>query len=145
VVGNDVFEDRPPPHQVLRDDPLEHRRVARPVPDSLRVDNGNRSTFTDSEAIGLRAKDSAFLGQPELFQSSFEKLPGQERPIFVATFGLCLIATQKDVPCGNRDTDFLGHTPETVARFVTTGVCLGFGVLIHRGLLNPVSCQYVEF
>jgi hypothetical protein len=134
MFGNDVFEHGATPNQVLRDDSFEHGRIARPIPDALWIDHGNWASFTDPEAIGFRAQDAALFGQTELLQASFEKLPGFERPVPIATLGLCLIAAEKNVSRRHRDPDFRSHALQTIARLVTTCFCFGLGVLIHRGI-----------
>ena len=48
-------------HEVLLDDPFEHRRVAVVVPGPFRIDDGDGSLLADAQAIGLGAVDPALL------------------------------------------------------------------------------------
>src|SRR4051794_27736870 len=91
--------------QVLLDDPLEDRRIALAVPRAFRIHDGNRTAFTDAQAIGLGAQDAALFGEPELLKARFQKLPRDEAAMQVAALRLGLIAAEKDVAPGNRNSD----------------------------------------
>jgi hypothetical protein len=101
-----VFDDAPA-DQMFLDDPLEDRRIALAVPSALRIDDGDRPAFADAKAVRLGAQDSALLGQPELFETRFQKVPRGKAAILVAAFRLRLIAAEKDMPARNRHADAL--------------------------------------
>src|SRR5262245_18683991 len=48
VLRDDEIGDRPAVDQVLLDDPLEHRRIAGPIPGAVRIDDRDRSALTDA-------------------------------------------------------------------------------------------------
>ena len=54
--------------EMFLDDPLEHRRIALPVPRAFGIDDGDRPAFADAQAVRLGAQDAALLGQAELLQ-----------------------------------------------------------------------------
>src|SRR5262249_13813146 len=105
--GNHRVGDRPAPDQVLLDDPLEHRRIALGVPRPFGIDDCNWPVFTDTEAVGLRAQDSALVREAELFQSSLEEFPCDKATMQVAALRLRLIAAEKDVAARDRNADAL--------------------------------------
>ena len=55
-------------NQMFLDDPLEHRRIAVPVPGALGIDDRDRAAFADAQAVRLGAQDAALLGQAQLLQ-----------------------------------------------------------------------------
>src|SRR5262245_20379305 len=91
--------------QVLLDDSLEHRRVALAVPRSLRIDDGDRTAFTDAQAVGLGAQDAAVLGEAQLFQALLEKVPGGQAALLVTALRRRLIVAQEDLPARRGDAD----------------------------------------
>src|SRR5438046_1067803 len=99
------LRDRTAADQVLLNDPLESRRIALTVPGALRVDDGDRATLADPQAIELAAQDPALLGQAELSQAPLEKFPGGEPTLAVAALWLGLVAAEKDVPSADQDPD----------------------------------------
>src|SRR5436190_21935854 len=78
-------------------DLLQRRRIAAAVPRALRVDDGDRSAFTNSQAIGLRAKYAAALGQSELLQPPLEILPRHQGALALAALRVRLVAAQENV------------------------------------------------
>src|SRR5437016_2710404 len=76
--GDRVLGDRPPADQVLLDDPVEDGRLAAPVPDPLRIDDGDRPARADPQAVRLRPLDPALLREPELLQAALQVLPRLE-------------------------------------------------------------------
>src|SRR4051812_22060638 len=77
--------------EVFLDDPLEHRRVALPVPGAFGIDDRDRAAFADAQAIGLAAKDPALLRQAELLEARLQIVPGGESALLVAALRLRLI------------------------------------------------------
>ena len=90
---------------MLGDDPLEHRRIALPVPRTFRIDNRDRTTLADAQAIGLGAQNAALFGELQFLQAALEELPGHKAALFVAALGRRLIAAQEDVSPRSRNTD----------------------------------------
>ena len=90
---------------MLLNDLLKDRWIAERVPRALWIHDGDRSTFTDSQAVSLGAQDSPLFGQPKLFETTFQEFPGLKAALLVATFRVCLIATEKDVPSGDGNAD----------------------------------------
>jgi hypothetical protein len=76
--------DDPSADQVLLDNPLEDRRITRPVPGAFRIHNGDWTALAHSQAVGLRAKHSALLGQPQFAEASLEIVPGGLSALLVA-------------------------------------------------------------
>ena len=99
----------PPPDQMLLDDALEHRRIARAVPSPFRIHNSDRAAFADPQAIGFRAEDAARLGQPKLFEPLLQKFPRLDRSLAIAAFRVGLIGAQKDMAARVRHADRSGE------------------------------------
>src|SRR5215831_15811148 len=94
---------------MLLDDLFEHWRIAASVPRSLGIDDGNRSAFADAQAVGLRAKDAALLRQAKLLQPALQEIPGREPALLFTTFGIRLIAAEKDMPVRDRNANRPGN------------------------------------
>ena len=114
MLGDHVFAHRPSCDEMLLNDSLEHGRVARGVPRALRIDDGDRSAFTDSQAVGFRSENASLLGQTELFEAALEELPRGQSALLVAALRCRLIAAEKDVAACDRHADAvsdlsLGH------------------------------------
>src|SRR5262245_43489594 len=90
---------------MLLDDSLEHRRIAGGVPRAFRIDDGDRSAFTDPQAVGLRAENAALLRQPELLQAPLEEVPRRQPALLLAALRVGLIAAEEDVAPRDRDAD----------------------------------------
>ena len=104
TVGDDATAD-----QMFLDDPLENRRIARGIPRTFRVDDGDWAAFADAEAVGLGAEDAALLRQAKLLQPALEKIPRREPAIFLAALRRGLVATQKDVAFRDGNTNCGGY------------------------------------
>ena len=89
-----MLGDDAPADEMLLDDPLEHRRVASPIPCAFRVDDGDRTSAADPETVGLRAQDAALLGEPEFRETSLEVLPGLEAARLLAAFRRGLVTAE---------------------------------------------------
>ena len=100
MLSDHMFGDRPAVNQMLLDDPLEHRRVAGAVPHAVGVDDGDRSTFADAEAIGLRPQNPSLFRELELFQPRLQVVPGGETTLLVAALRGGLVGAQEDVAAG---------------------------------------------
>src|SRR5207247_5881358 len=107
VLFDQVRCDEGASDQVLLNDPLEHRRIARTVPGALGIDDGDRAAFADPQAVRLRTQDSSLLRQPELLQPPLQKLPCCEPAVLLATLRGRLVAAEKDVAPRDRHTDAL--------------------------------------
>src|SRR5438128_1955489 len=102
MVGDDSAAD-----EMFLNDALENRRIARPVPGTFGIDDGNRSALADPQAIRLGSEDAALLGEAELLQPPLEKIPRGKAAVLLATLRVRLIAAQKDVPPRDADPDAL--------------------------------------
>ena len=105
-----------PPDQMLLDDPLERRRIALAIPRPLWIDDGNRSTLADAQAVGLRAEDPAAFGQPKLFEPLLEIGPRSEPAFLVTAFRGRLVAAQEDVSLRRIDTNRHRDAPLSSSR-----------------------------
>lgn len=94
---DEVLADDLATHEMLLNDSLEHRRVARAVPRALGINHGNWATLTDSKAVRFRAEDAAPIGKSQLLQTLLQKVPGGQPAFFLAAFGRGLIAAEKQV------------------------------------------------
>ena len=92
---------------MLFDDPFEHRRVARMVPDVVGPDDRDRPGLADPEAVGLGSLHPAALRKPALGQAALEEVPRLEPALLRAALRLGLVAAQENVPAG-------GETAEVV-------------------------------
>ena len=124
---NHVFTDDPSGDQVFLNDALQHGRVALAVPGTFRVNDCNRSTFADAEAVGFRAKDAALLRELQLFETPLQEIPCGKATLLVTAFRFGLIAAEEDMaPCdGHTDAggDFslgVGHLVVCPSQ-ITTG------------------------
>src|SRR5262245_62720480 len=86
---------------MLLDDPLEHGRIALPIPRSLGIDDGDGAAFADPQAIRLRSKNASLLGQLQLLEPLLQETPRGESAFLVAALRLFLIAAEEDVPAGD--------------------------------------------
>ena len=102
--GDQVLTHNAAGDQMFLNDSLQHRRIALSVPGTFRVDDGNRTTFADAEAVGFGAKDAALLGELQLLETSLQERPCGEAALLLAAFGFGLIAAEKNL--APRD----GHT-----------------------------------
>src|SRR6185369_11803392 len=84
-------------NQMLLDDPFEHGWIAGTIPGPFRIDHGNRSALTDSQAIGFRAQDAALFRESQFLEPPLEIVPGFEAASFLTAFRSCLIGTQENV------------------------------------------------
>src|SRR5436190_16650597 len=98
MLRDQVLVDDAPADEMFLNDPVEHGWIALPIPRPFGIDNGDRAAFADSEAVHLGAQDATLLRQPQLFQTTFQEVPGREAALFLATFRVCLIAAEKNVP-----------------------------------------------
>ena len=114
MLGDSVVGDDPPRHEVVVDDALEHRWVALSVPCALRIDDGDRSALANPEAVGLRSKDPALLGQAQLLQPPLEKIPRGQPALLIAAFRCRGVAAKKDMPSRNGNTNRLGNGVQLV-------------------------------
>ena len=92
IVRDDALAD-----QMLDDDPLEHRRIALAVPRSFRVDDRDRTTFADAQAVGLRPQNAALFGEVKFLQTALEKIPRRKAAILLAALGCGLIAAEENM------------------------------------------------
>src|SRR5687767_2024123 len=91
------------------DDGFEHRRVALCVPGTLRIDDRNRTALADAQAVRLGAQDASLLRESQFLQPALEKLPGRQPSLLLAALRRRLIAAEKDVAPGDRDTNGRGN------------------------------------
>ena len=97
--------------QVILNDPLEHRRIAPPIPRAFGIHDGNGTTLADAKAVHLAAQDAALFRQAELSQAAFEELPRYEPALLLAALRGRLIAAEEDVASRDRHADRRGNLP----------------------------------
>ena len=100
VFGNDAAGD-----QMFLNDPLQHGRVALAVPRAFRVDDSNRTTFADAQAVGFGAKDAALLGEPQLLETPLQEIPRGNAAFLVTAFRFGLVAAEKNMASRDGHTD----------------------------------------
>src|ERR1019366_5960154 len=71
----------PPADEVLLDDPLEDGRVARAIPHSLGIDDGDGAAGADPQAVRLVPLHAAARREAELFQARLQEGPRGVRAI----------------------------------------------------------------
>ena len=103
--GDQVLIHNAAGDQMFLNDSLEHRRITFSVPRTFRVDDCNRTTFADAEAVGFGAKDAALLGELQLFETPLQERPCREATFLLAAFGFGLIAAEKDMAPRDGHTD----------------------------------------
>jgi hypothetical protein len=109
----ETFRNRNAADQVLLDDALEHRRIARPIPGTFRVHHGNRSSFADPKTVGFGSEYAALLRQAEFFQPPLQEFPRREAALLVTAFRVGLIAAQKNMAARRRHADRRGNSPQS--------------------------------
>src|SRR3954468_2135210 len=107
MIGDQVVGDDASADEMFANDPLEHRRIALAIPRSFRVDDGDRATFTDAEAVGFRPQDPALVGQTKLLQAALQKFPCFIAALPLAAFWFRLITAEKNVALRGRDANLL--------------------------------------
>src|SRR5262245_52243711 len=127
------FVDDAAGNQVLLNDALQYGGIAGGIPGTFGVYHGNRASFTDPEAVGLRPEDAALIGETKLLQTPLEEFPRSESPFFLAAFGGRLIAAKKDMTSALRDTDGAGDRPLAIPGAIQR---LYHGVVINRETPN---------
>ena len=103
--GDQVFTYDAAGDQMFLNDSLQHRRITLSVPRTFRVDDCNRTTFADAEAVGFRAKDAALLRELQFFETPLQERPCREATFLLAAFGFGLIAAEKNMAPRDRHTD----------------------------------------
>lgn len=83
---------------MMLDDLLKDFGGAGVIPHLVGIDDGDGAVFTDAQAIGFGAEDAAVLAEAELLEAGFKIVPGGKPRFFGTTFGLGLIAAEKDMP-----------------------------------------------
>src|SRR5258708_16758223 len=94
VLQNQMVGGDSPREEMLLDDRFEHRRIARGVPGTLGIHDGDRSAFADAQAIRLCAQDAALLRQSELFEPPLEKVPLGKPVILLPALGTRLVLAE---------------------------------------------------
>jgi hypothetical protein len=103
--GDQVFTQNAAGDQMFLDDSLQHRRIALSVPSTFRVDDCNRTTFADAQAVGFGAKDAALFGELQLFETPLQERPCGEATLLLAAFRFGLIAAEKNMAPRDGHTD----------------------------------------
>ena len=109
MLRDQLLVDNASADEMFLNDAVEDGWIALPVPRPFGIDNGDRAAFADSEAVHLAAQDTALLRQPELFQTTFQEVPGGEAAIFLTALRVRLIAAEKNVSSRDRHADALGN------------------------------------
>jgi hypothetical protein len=102
-----IFDD-PAADKMFLNNPLENGRITRAVPRTLWIYDGNRAAFANPQAVGFRPENPASIDKAQLFQPSFQVVPGHQASGLVATFRRCLIRAEENVAAGNRNPDVGG-------------------------------------
>jgi hypothetical protein len=95
---NQVGGDDAAGNQVVLDDALEDRRITFAVPGAFGIDHRNRTALANTQTVGLGAQDAAPVGQAELLQPPFQKVPCGQPAFLLAALRRRLVAAEKDVP-----------------------------------------------
>ena len=103
--GDQVFTYDAAGDQMFLNDSLQHRRIALSVPGTFRVDDCNRTTFANAEAVGFRAKDAALFGELQFFETPLQECPCREATFLLAALGFGLIAAEKNMAPRDGYTD----------------------------------------
>jgi hypothetical protein len=140
-----VFLDHLIPNQMFLDDPFNHLRRGRPIPDALRVDQDDRPFHADPQAVGLGPEDAggafgAGLIESQFAQTIFEIFPGGESRFLATADRFALIRTDKQVTIDHIDAEFLrsgGQDGVGVGR----GIGRGLGHRANRqGKIGDAGC-----
>ncbi len=108
MLQNAILGDRHATDQVLMDDPFEDGRVALPVPDAFRVDDGDRAAAADAQTVRLVALDASVFAETEFLQPGLQELPGDQAPVTVTALRIGLVAAEEDVTSGDIEAELLG-------------------------------------
>ena len=103
--GDQVFTHNAAGDQMFLNDSLQHGRITLSIPSTFRVDDCNRTTFADAEAVGFGAKNAALLGELQLFETPLQERPRGEAAFLLAAFGFGLIAAEKNMAPRDGHTD----------------------------------------
>ena len=99
-----IFDDASA-NQVILDDALERRRIARAVPRSLWIHDRDRAALADAQAVRLGPQNAALVGKTQLFEARLEEIPRGEAARYLAALRLRLIAAEENVPPRDRHAD----------------------------------------
>ncbi len=102
---NQMGPDHPAGNEVLLDNPFQDRRIAGTVPGAFWIDDGDRTAFTDPEAVRLGPENPSLVGKAELLEPALEEFPGRQAPFLVAALWRGLIAAEEDVAACDRNAD----------------------------------------
>src|SRR5258706_151386 len=102
--------------QMLLDDPLEDRRIARALPRAFGIHDRDRPPLADAKAVGFRPEDAALLRKSELLQAPLQEIPRGAPTLLLAAFRRRLTAPAlhgpAPDPAGSRkDRDRGGRAP----------------------------------
>jgi DNA-binding MarR family transcriptional regulator len=119
---------------MLLNDPLQHRRAARVIPDALRIHDGDWAAQTDAQAVHLAALHQRTRpGEAQFLEPTFEKFPCLQPRFARAALRLCLIRAEEDVAAVMGETERLGG----LFQIIMHGAWIGQG----RGAFQPVVRQ----
>src|SRR5437899_5909474 len=107
MLRDERIGDNSAANQMLLDDPLENRRIARRVPRAFRIHDGDGAALADPQAVRFRPQNAALLGETELLQPALEKVPRGQAAILLAAFRVRLIAAEKNVAPRDVNADAL--------------------------------------
>jgi len=103
--GDQVFTYDAAGDQMFLNDSLQHGRITLSIPSTFRVDDCNRTTFADAEAVGFRPKDAALLRELQFFETPLQERPCRETTFLLTAFRFGLIAAEKDMASRDGHTD----------------------------------------
>src|SRR5207302_1440567 len=118
-----------PADQMLLDDPLEHGRSRRVIPDALRIHHRDRPPLADPRAVGLGAIHA--IAEPQFREPLLQIRPGLCPALLRAALRFGLLGAQKNVtprgsdPLLGRDlfeTLVMSHYPTTAAGLLSSPI-----------------------
>jgi len=77
------------------------------IPDAFGIYNRDGTIRANPQTVGFAPIDSAILGKVKLIQPVFKVIPRLKPGFFLAAFGFCLVAAQKNMPADIFQPDFL--------------------------------------
>ena len=103
--------------QMLLDDPFQHGRCTRVIPNTFRINYGDRSLRAYAQAIGLGPVHQRFRTcELQFLQAPFQIFPGFEAFLFGRAFWFGLVGAQKNMAfvflqpqCSSYGFEVVGH------------------------------------
>lgn len=101
---------------MLLNDALQHFRGTGVIPDTLGINDGDRTALTNAQAIGFGAEHQRLrTDEVEFLEATFEKFPGHNPLLFRATLRFGLVSAQEDVAAEFLEAEFLNFKLKQIA------------------------------